>query len=325
MKRSPSFPRVVLCSVVAQSVGEEVSFFKNCNKKKSHSGEVTKFFTCLFPRLGIDLRSRSKRTSIAAMRASPLPSSRGLAVPLSCSQSSRIVARVAGLARRRHPLRRPIDVVVAAAADSTPSSSAASSSESSSANFTRASYIAPRKYNTNDGSVSLPTRLSGTPMSREARRWFYDDAAESVDALLTTGLTKRASVKLTIPETNPEQDTFRIGTLLELVRAIALKRAKGRRGERVRVVVQPPLGEGFFKGMPLSLSGVSSLLSRMDWGEEGESEGEGGGAPTSARIATGVLCGGTEADGSGDNSAALGSPPCDLLIVVSPQNIVGGR
>ena len=170
------------------------------------------------------------------MRASPLPSSRGLAVPLSCSQSSRIVARVAGLARRRHPLRRPIDVVVAAAADSTPSSSSASSSESSSANFTRASYIPPQKYNPNDGSVSLPTRLSGTPMSREARRWFYDDAAESVDALLETGLAKRASVKLTIPETNPEQDTFRIGTLLELVRAIAVRRAKGR-GERVRVVV----------------------------------------------------------------------------------------
>lgn len=260
------------------------------------------------------------------MRASPRPS-RGLAVSMSC-QSPRIVARAPKLARRRQFIRRRInDAVVAAAAssDSTPSSSSSSSSSSeSSSNFTRASYIPPQKYNANnDGSVALPTRLSGTPMSREARRWFYDDAAESVDALLETGLGKRASVNLTIPETNPEQDTFRIGTLLELVRAIAVKRAKGR-GERVRVVVQPPLGEGFFKGMPLSLSGVSSLLSRMDWGEEGETEDEDGGTATSARISTGVLRGGSELDGSGDNSAALGSPACDLLIVVAPQNIVGG-
>ena len=79
--------------------------------------------------------------------------------------------------------------------------------------------------------------------------------------------------------------------------------------------------------MPLSLSGVSALLARMDWGAEGESEDEDGtgATATSKRISTGVLCGGSEEDGTGDNSAALGNPPCDLLMVVSPQNIVGGR
>lgn len=66
------------------------------------------------------------------------------------------------------------------------------------------------------------------------------------------------------------------------------------------------------------------MLSRMDWGDEGEAEEEGGAPPTSARISTGILRGGLAEDGSGDNSAALGSPPCDLLVVVSPQNIVGG-
>ena len=155
---------------------------------------------------------------------------------------------MAGQARRRLSHRRRSDGGAAAAADSTPSAAAAASSpESSNANFTRASYIPPQKYN-NDGSVSLPTRLSGTPMSREARRWFYDDAAASVDALLQRepGLAKRASIRLTIPETNPEQDTFRIGTLLELVRVIAVKRAKGR-GERVRVVV------GFFFSLSFTL------------------------------------------------------------------------
>ena len=44
MKRSPSFPRVVLCSVVAQSVGEEASFFKNCKKKKKSFGRGHKNF-----------------------------------------------------------------------------------------------------------------------------------------------------------------------------------------------------------------------------------------------------------------------------------------
>ena len=44
MKRSPSFPRVVLCSVVAQSVGEEASFFKNCIKKKKSFGRGHKNF-----------------------------------------------------------------------------------------------------------------------------------------------------------------------------------------------------------------------------------------------------------------------------------------
>ena len=85
--------------------------------------------------------------------------------------------------------------------------------------------------------------------------------------------------------------------------------------------------------MPLSLSGVSALLSRMDWGEpldegeESEDDEDGKTSTTSGRrrISTGILCGGTEADGSGDNSAALGSPACDMLIVVAPQNIVGGR
>ena len=144
--------------------------------------------------------------------------------PSSCSPRG---SRTLAPARRRRCNGRPTIVVVvsAAASDSTPSP------------FTRASFVPPQKYSSNDGSVSLPTRLSGTPMSREARRWFYDDAAESVDALLQSRVTKRATVKLTIPETNPEQDTFRIGTLLELVRAIAVRRAKIR-GERVRVVVR---------------------------------------------------------------------------------------
>lgn len=71
----------------------------------------------------------------------------------------------------------------------------------------------------------------------------------------------RPPQSVTIPETNPEQDTFRIATVLALARA-----AVESLDCRCRVVVQPPLGEGFFVGMPLSLSGVDRMLAAMEWG-----------------------------------------------------------
>lgn len=99
---------------------------------------------------------------------------------------------------------------------------------------------------------------------------------------------------VTIPETNPEQDTFRIATVLALARA-AVESLECE----CRVVVQPPLGEGFFVGMPLSLSGVDRMLAAMDWGGaegrvstgtlgaaavEVEAEKGVGGNPATARI-----------------------------------------
>lgn len=44
-------------------------------------------------------------------------------------------------------------------------------------------------------------------------------------------------------QVNPAFDTYRIGTLLEMVRTIALRLAE-QRGLRVRVCVQQSLGEG---------------------------------------------------------------------------------
>jgi len=101
---------------------------------------------------------------------------------------------------------------------------------------------------------------------------------------------------LTIPETNPEMDTFRIGTVLELTRAAAI--ASGR---RCAVLVQGPLGEGFFKGMPLSLSGVERIMATMDWGED-------------TPITTGAL----------EPAAAAGVGAGGVVFVVAPQNIAGG-
>lgn len=54
-----------------------------------------------------------------------------------------------------------------------------------------------------------------------------------------------AHPRLTIPETNPEMDVYRIGTLLELVREVATALAQD--GKRVKVCVQQALGSGTFK------------------------------------------------------------------------------
>ena len=48
---------------------------------------------------------------------------------------------------------------------------------------------------------------------------------------------------MTIPELNPEMDVYRIGTLLEMVREIAM--AVAQDGKKVKICVQQPLGEGF--------------------------------------------------------------------------------
>ena len=60
-----------------------------------------------------------------------------------------------------------------------------------------------------------------------------------------------------------------IGTLLELSRDIAITLAE--QNLRVRVCVQGSMGTGIFTGTPKALSGVSTLLRRMDW-QSGEGE-----------------------------------------------------
>eukprot|EP00884_Botryococcus_braunii_P004184 jgi/Botrbrau1/13767/Bobra.0056s0022.1 len=101
-------------------------------------------------------------------------------------------------------------------------------------------------------SQAIPTRLNNVPHLRETRRWFYEDCRDGVLKALAAG-ESRLQVKVTIPETNPEVDVYRVGTLLELVREIATALAQD--GKCVKVCVQGAMGSGTFKGMPLSLSG----------------------------------------------------------------------
>lgn len=108
--------------------------------------------------------------------------------------------------------------------------------------------------------VEVPTRLNNTPQPRESRRWFYRDAAEGVCAALKTR-APRLKMRLIVPETNPEMDVFRVGTLLEMVREVATAAALD--GRRVRVCVQGSMGQGVFQGLPLSLSGACRPARRQ--------------------------------------------------------------
>ena len=59
---------------------------------------------------------------------------------------------------------------------------------------------------------------------------------------------------MTIPELNPEMDVFRVGTLLEMVREMAVGLAQD--GQRVKVSVQQSMGQGVFQvraALPFSL------------------------------------------------------------------------
>jgi len=68
-------------------------------------------------------------------------------------------------------------------------------------------------------------------------------------------------------------EIFRIGTILEMVRVIAIKLVE--QNHRVRICDQGSMGVGIFTGVPKQLGGVSKLLQMMDWQSEEGEENEG--------------------------------------------------
>ncbi|CAM9509356.1 unnamed protein product, partial [Phaeothamnion confervicola] len=116
------------------------------------------------------------------------------------------------------------------------------------------------------------------PHSTLARTFVYRGAADAlVAAIGEPSFPRRMQVRCTVPELNTEMDTYRVGTMLELVREMVLGLADS--GLRVKVCIQGSMGEGIFTGLPLSLSGMRTIMERMDWGEgyyagEGESAGK---------------------------------------------------
>ncbi|XP_022867064.1 adenylate kinase 5, chloroplastic [Olea europaea var. sylvestris] len=145
----------------------------------------------------------------------------------------------------------------------------------------------------------IPTRLNNIPHSREIREYFYDDVLQATQRAINDGKTQ-IKVEINIPELNPEMDVYRIGTLMELVRVLALSFADD--GKRVKVCVQGSMGEGAVAGMPLQLAGTRKILEFMDWGDYGARD-------TFIKIGS---IGGKEVDEQDD-----------MFILVAPQNAVG--
>ena len=107
-------------------------------------------------------------------------------------------------------------------------------------------------------------------------------------------------IKTEFPELNTSGDVYRVGTTLELTRAMA--RTLAGDGKRVKICVQLSMGQGVFQALPLSLSGVSKLLGMMDFEED---------------VAEMIdPNGGIGAEDGADDGA-------DAYILVQPQNIVG--
>ncbi|XP_022143249.1 adenylate kinase 5, chloroplastic isoform X2 [Momordica charantia] len=150
-----------------------------------------------------------------------------------------------------------------------------------------------------DSWRGIPTRLNNIPHSREIRKYFYDDVLEATKRAVKDGRT-RLKVEINIPELNPEMDVYRIGTLMELVRTIALSFADD--GRRVKVCIQGSMGEGALSGMPLQLAGTRRILEYMDWGDYGA-------FGTFVKIGS---IGAKEVDEQDD-----------MFVLVAPQNAVG--
>jgi len=123
------------------------------------------------------------------------------------------------------------------------------------------------------GKIKENMFLNQVPHNRHLRSYFYqlaaDAALEAVVLCSEKEISYRMKMTVMFPEMNPGMDSYRIGTLLELTRAVAIQLAE--QNLRVRVCVQGSMGQGIFTGVPKQLSGVHKLLQMMDWeSEEGE-------------------------------------------------------
>lgn len=115
--------------------------------------------------------------------------------------------------------------------------------------------------------------MNQVPHNRYVRQFFYDAASEAVFEavkLCSDGkLSNRMQIISQFPEMNPSMDSYRIGTILELVRAVTIRLAE--ENLRVRVCVQGSMGVGIFTGVPKQLNGVAKLMQMMDW-QSGEGQ-----------------------------------------------------
>jgi len=136
-----------------------------------------------------------------------------------------------------------------------------------------------------------------------------DAALEAAILCSNKEISNRMKMTVMFPEMNPQMDSYRIGTLLELARGIAIKLAE--QNLRVRVCVQGSMGVGIFTGVPKQLNGVHTILQRMDWesGEGEQNEGMVGDYINFGHV--------------GKDHVVDGEKQDDVFILICPQNMIG--
>ena len=110
---------------------------------------------------------------------------------------------------------------------------------------------------------------------------------------------------------------YRIGTLLEIARAMTITLAE--QNLRVRVCVQQSMGVGIFTGVPKTLSGVSTLLQRMDWQSN---EGEQNEGMVGNYVNFGAV-GKEHVVNAGVDRRGNKIEQDDVFIIICPQSMVG--
>ncbi|CEL98581.1 unnamed protein product [Vitrella brassicaformis CCMP3155] len=122
-------------------------------------------------------------------------------------------------------------------------------------------------------SQELPMGLNvnSVPMSQAVREWFYRSAAFAVHQAVIDRdyASSKMRLRINVPETNPTIDTYRVATLMELVREVALYVVK-ETGRNVKICIQGAVEIGFRQGTPLPLAGVRKMFGMMDWGDGSE-------------------------------------------------------
>mmetsp|Transcript_28016 Transcript_28016/g.43562 ORF Transcript_28016/g.43562 Transcript_28016/m.43562 type:complete len:526 (+) Transcript_28016:137-1714(+) len=171
------------------------------------------------------------------------------------------------------------------------------------------------------GRIEENLYLNNVPHNRLVRKYFYDMACRAtLDAVILCSegkLSNRMQITCLFPELNTAMDAYRVGTLLEMARALAITLAE--QNLRVRVCVQGSMGVGIFTAIPKQLSGVATLLQRMDWqsGEGEENEG---------MVGTYVNFGGVGKEhvvNAGVDRRGNKIEQDDVFIIICPQSMVG--
>lgn len=172
-----------------------------------------------------------------------------------------------------------------------------------------------------DFTLPLDLLFNNVPHPAWLRAYIYSLAAEALKEIVRDpdlGPFDRThlQIRVNFPEVNPAFDTYRIGTMLEMVREMALGCVFD--GKRVRICVQQALGSGIFTGLPLAIASMRPVMEQMDWGLiPGEApykphEERYGQEDANVRIRFGTV------------GADVLSDDDDVVIVIAPQNVVGG-